>query len=133
MSISFLRSQASVRVSFSCWEKAWISPRSRSNRDRGKNRLIKAVRSSSDVVMVPSLSSSSQVFASPIPLMRVKWLPLMGNSFVVSGMVIAKPGVEATTRSAAHIGSARGSTSSELEARVCIQGEMFENGFLRTF
>ncbi|GJS27953.1 hypothetical protein Tco_0488573 [Tanacetum coccineum] len=25
------------------------------------------------------------------------------------------------------------STSSELDARVCIQGEMFENGFLRTF
>ncbi|GJY46473.1 DNA-directed RNA polymerases II, IV and V subunit 11 [Tanacetum coccineum] len=35
----------------------------------------------------------------------VKWLPLMANSFAVSGMVIAKPGVRATTRSATHIGS----------------------------
>ncbi|GJS72842.1 reverse transcriptase domain-containing protein [Tanacetum coccineum] len=54
-----------VRASFSCWKKAWISPRSRSNRAGGKNRLIKAVRSSSHASMVPLLSSSSQVFASP--------------------------------------------------------------------
>ncbi|GKD02996.1 hypothetical protein Tco_1177970, partial [Tanacetum coccineum] len=33
------------------------------------------------------------------PLTRVKWLPLMANSFVVSGMVIGEPGVGATTRS----------------------------------
>nr|GEU81304.1 hypothetical protein [Tanacetum cinerariifolium] len=37
------------------------------------------------------------------PLTRVKWLPLIANSFAVSGMVIAKPGVKATTRSAAHM------------------------------
>ncbi|GJV31166.1 hypothetical protein Tco_1391566 [Tanacetum coccineum] len=152
---------------------------------------MKAVRSSSHVSIVPSLSSSSHIFASPMsdrgnmirrmpsflvslylnishiprnsgmcfcglvlilpsnwfPLTRVKWLPLMANSFAVSGMVIAEPGVRATTRSATHIGSSSiglwfvslfewkrclqfrvhsglgsGSTSSELEARVCIQG-----------
>ncbi|GJW02898.1 hypothetical protein Tco_1561754, partial [Tanacetum coccineum] len=32
----------------------------------GKNRLIKAVRSSSHVLIVPSLSSSNYVFASPV-------------------------------------------------------------------
>ncbi|GKC71853.1 hypothetical protein Tco_1117736 [Tanacetum coccineum] len=37
--------------------------------------------------------------------MRVRWLPLMANSFAVSGMVIAEPGVGATTRLAAHMGS----------------------------
>nr|GEU31351.1 hypothetical protein [Tanacetum cinerariifolium] len=36
-------------------------------------------------------------------LTRFKWLPLIVNSFVVSGMFIAEPGVKATTRSAAHI------------------------------
>ncbi|GJZ54759.1 hypothetical protein Tco_0609952 [Tanacetum coccineum] len=46
-------------------EKAQISPPSRSKRDGGKSRLMKAVRSSSHVLMVPLLSSSSQVFASP--------------------------------------------------------------------
>ncbi|GJS33058.1 hypothetical protein Tco_0531440 [Tanacetum coccineum] len=50
------------------------------------------------VAIVPSLSLFSQVFASP-------WLPLMANSFAVLGMVIAEPGVGATTRSAAHMGS----------------------------
>ncbi|GKA76562.1 reverse transcriptase domain-containing protein [Tanacetum coccineum] len=54
-----------VRVSWPCWENARISPRSLSNRARGKNRLIKVVRSSSQDSMVPSLSSSNQVFASP--------------------------------------------------------------------
>ncbi|GJU84142.1 hypothetical protein Tco_1291688 [Tanacetum coccineum] len=39
------------------------------------------------------------------PLTRVKWLPLIANSFAVSIIVIAKPGVGATTRSAAHMGS----------------------------
>ncbi|GJT91810.1 putative reverse transcriptase domain-containing protein [Tanacetum coccineum] len=57
-------SQASVRDSFSCWEKARISLRSRSKRAGGKNRLMKAVRSSSHVSIVPSLSSSNHVFAS---------------------------------------------------------------------
>ncbi|GJS04851.1 hypothetical protein Tco_0321359 [Tanacetum coccineum] len=37
--------------------------------------------------------------------MRVKWLPLMANSFGVSGIVIAELGVRATTRSAAYMGS----------------------------
>ncbi|GJS91865.1 hypothetical protein Tco_0774501 [Tanacetum coccineum] len=36
------------------------------------------------------------------PLTRVRWLPLMANSFAVSGMVIAESGVGATTWSAAH-------------------------------
>ncbi|GJT28016.1 hypothetical protein Tco_0908291 [Tanacetum coccineum] len=31
------------------------------------------------------------------PLTSVKWLPLVANSLVVSGIVIAEPGVEATT------------------------------------
>nr|GEW72674.1 putative ribonuclease H-like domain-containing protein [Tanacetum cinerariifolium] len=116
------KSQASVKVSFSCWEKARISLRSQSNRAGGKNQLIKAVRSSFHVLRVPSLSLLSQVFASPMRdrgniirrtalfsvslyLTWVKWLPLMVNSFAVSRMVIAELGVGATTRSAAHMGS----------------------------
>nr|GEV36740.1 hypothetical protein [Tanacetum cinerariifolium] len=43
-----------------------ISPRSRSKSAGGKNQLMKVVRSSSHVSIVPSLSSSSHVFASPI-------------------------------------------------------------------
>ncbi|GKF50082.1 hypothetical protein Tco_0143333, partial [Tanacetum coccineum] len=39
------------------------------------------------------------------PLTRVKWLPLIANSLAVSGIVIAEPGVGATTWSAAHMGS----------------------------
>ncbi|GJR15503.1 hypothetical protein Tco_0798155 [Tanacetum coccineum] len=39
------------------------------------------------------------------PLMRVKWLPLMENSFAVLEIVIAEPRVRATTRSASHVGS----------------------------
>ncbi|GJV98263.1 hypothetical protein Tco_1553515 [Tanacetum coccineum] len=103
---------------------------------------MKAVRSSSQFSIVPSLSSSSQIFASPdsdrgniirrtasfyvslylnisqilrgtvlilpsnwFSLTRIKWLPLIANSFAVSRIVIAGPGVGATTRSAAHIGS----------------------------
>ncbi|GJT96554.1 hypothetical protein Tco_1092072 [Tanacetum coccineum] len=78
---------------------------------------MKAVRSSSHVLIVPSLSSSNHVFASSVkgsvlvlpsnwfPLTRVKWLPLMENSFAVSGIVIAEPGVGATTWSTAHMGS----------------------------
>ncbi|GKE88195.1 hypothetical protein Tco_1565670, partial [Tanacetum coccineum] len=58
--------QSSVRDSFSCWEKARISPRSRSKRAGGKNRLMKAVQSSYLVLIVHSLSSFSQVFASPV-------------------------------------------------------------------
>ncbi|GJS77523.1 hypothetical protein Tco_0727404 [Tanacetum coccineum] len=56
-----MRSQASVRDSFSCWEKARISLRTRSKRARGKNRLMKAVRSSSYVLIVPSLNSEEFV------------------------------------------------------------------------
>ncbi|GJT52639.1 hypothetical protein Tco_0978796 [Tanacetum coccineum] len=55
--------RASVRVSFSCWENARISLRSRSNKIEGKESDNK------------------------------------------SGMVIVEPGVRATTRSAAHMGS----------------------------
>ncbi|GJY02933.1 reverse transcriptase zinc-binding domain-containing protein [Tanacetum coccineum] len=107
LSISFIRSQASVRDSFSCWEKAHISLRSQSKRARGKNRLMKAVRSSSHVLIIPSLSSSSYVFASLVSDRGniIRWLPLMANSFVVSGMVIEEPKVRATTRSAAYTGS----------------------------
>ncbi|GJW27271.1 hypothetical protein Tco_0041082 [Tanacetum coccineum] len=54
--------QASVRVSCSCWENAWISPRSRSNRAGGKNWLIKAVRSSSQV----SIGSASGLTSSEL-------------------------------------------------------------------
>ncbi|GJU55023.1 hypothetical protein Tco_1228737 [Tanacetum coccineum] len=38
-------------------------------------------------------------------LTRVKWLPLIANSLAVSGIVIAEPGVGATTWSAAYMGS----------------------------
>ncbi|GKE32344.1 hypothetical protein Tco_1451666 [Tanacetum coccineum] len=41
-----------------------MSPRSRSKRVGGKNRLMKAVRRSSHVLIVPSFSSSNHVFAS---------------------------------------------------------------------
>ncbi|GKG43855.1 hypothetical protein Tco_0482948, partial [Tanacetum coccineum] len=34
------------------------------------------------------------------PLTRVKWLPLIANSFAVSGIGIAELGVRETTRSA---------------------------------
>nr|GEU60482.1 hypothetical protein [Tanacetum cinerariifolium] len=64
LSISFIRSQPSVRDSFSCWEKAWISLTSQSKRAGGNNRLMKAVCSSSHVLIVLSLSSSNHVFAS---------------------------------------------------------------------
>nr|GEW18625.1 hypothetical protein [Tanacetum cinerariifolium] len=53
-------SQASVRDLISCWEKARISPRSQSKIAGGMNQLMKAVRSSSHVSIVPSLSSSNQ-------------------------------------------------------------------------
>nr|GEU72355.1 reverse transcriptase domain-containing protein [Tanacetum cinerariifolium] len=43
-----------------------IACQSQSKSDGGKNRLMKAVRSSSHVSKVPSLSSSSHVFASPV-------------------------------------------------------------------
>ncbi|GKC41940.1 hypothetical protein Tco_1059662 [Tanacetum coccineum] len=77
---------------------------------------MKAVRSSSHVLIVPSLSSSSHVFASPASdkgnIIRqtasfsiVMWLPITANSFAVSGMVIAEPGIGATTQSTAHMGS----------------------------
>nr|GFB16916.1 hypothetical protein [Tanacetum cinerariifolium] len=39
------------------------------------------------------------------PLTRVKWLPLIANSFAVLGIVIAEPRVRATTRSKVHMGS----------------------------
>ncbi|GJZ29230.1 hypothetical protein Tco_0573877 [Tanacetum coccineum] len=70
--------------------KARNSPRSRSKRAGGKKRLMKAIRSSSHVSIVHSLSLSNHVFASP----RVKWLPLIANSFAVSGIMIAEPGVK---------------------------------------
>ncbi|GJZ24013.1 hypothetical protein Tco_0561472 [Tanacetum coccineum] len=71
---SMIPIQASVRDSFSCWEKARISPRSRLKKDRGKNRLMKAVRSSSHVSVVPSLSSSNHVFASPVVSFNCKFI-----------------------------------------------------------
>ncbi|GJT99787.1 hypothetical protein Tco_1110126 [Tanacetum coccineum] len=40
-----------------------------------------------------------------VSLTRVKWLPLIANSFTVSRIVIAEPGVGATTWLAAHMGS----------------------------
>nr|GEV31925.1 DNA/RNA polymerases superfamily protein [Tanacetum cinerariifolium] len=49
-------------ISLRPWDR--ISSRSRSKRDEGKNRLMKAVQSSFHVSIVPSLSSSNQVFAS---------------------------------------------------------------------
>ncbi|GJS81542.1 hypothetical protein Tco_0748083 [Tanacetum coccineum] len=39
------------------------------------------------------------------PLTRIKWLPLIANSFAISGLVIVEPGVGATTQSVAHMGS----------------------------
>ncbi|GJY72391.1 hypothetical protein Tco_0476094 [Tanacetum coccineum] len=81
----------------------------------------------SDLKFIPYFDSSFVEFVQPcfcftrsvlvlssnwFPLMRVKWLPLMANSFAVLGMVIAEPGVGATTRSTAHMGSL--STDEEL-------------------
>ncbi|GKC15470.1 hypothetical protein Tco_1012252 [Tanacetum coccineum] len=66
LSISLIRSQASVRDSFSCWEKARISPRSQSKRGGVKNQLMKGVRSSSHISIVPSFSSSNHVFVSAV-------------------------------------------------------------------
>nr|GEV64321.1 hypothetical protein [Tanacetum cinerariifolium] len=43
-----------------------IMTKSRSKRAEGKNLLMKAVRSSSQVSIVPSLSLSNHVFASPV-------------------------------------------------------------------
>nr|GEV91085.1 xylulose kinase-1 [Tanacetum cinerariifolium] len=57
-------SQSSVGDLFSCWEMAQISSRSQSKRAGGKNQLMKAIRSSYHVSIVPSLSLSSHVFAS---------------------------------------------------------------------
>ncbi|GJY49881.1 hypothetical protein Tco_0439837, partial [Tanacetum coccineum] len=54
-----------------------------------KHGLLRGVRS---VLVLPS---------KWFPLTRVKWLPLIANSFAVSGIVIAEPGVRATTRSKA--------------------------------
>nr|GEW26526.1 hypothetical protein [Tanacetum cinerariifolium] len=56
--------QASVRDSVSCWEKARISLRSRVKRVGGKNRLMKAVCSSSRTLRDPLLSSYNHVCAS---------------------------------------------------------------------
>nr|GEV75648.1 hypothetical protein [Tanacetum cinerariifolium] len=80
-----LSSQASVRDSSSCWEKAHISSRSRSKRVEGKNQLMKAVHSSSHVLIVPSLSLSSHVFASPSN-------NTVGSlhRFIIHGIVISK-------------------------------------------
>nr|GEV59238.1 hypothetical protein [Tanacetum cinerariifolium] len=93
---------ASVKDSFSCWEKARISPRSQSKRAGGKNRLMKAVRSSSYVLIVPSLiSSCHDRFSSTIELVSFdesQVVTFNGKFVCVSGMVIAEPGVRATTR-----------------------------------
>ncbi|GJU60207.1 hypothetical protein Tco_1237973 [Tanacetum coccineum] len=57
--------------------KGSVSLRSRSNKAGGKNRLKKAVPSSPHVSMVPSLSSSNQVFASA---RNTPYLKIMKNS-----------------------------------------------------
>ncbi|GJT73287.1 hypothetical protein Tco_1032573 [Tanacetum coccineum] len=66
MGMSSSSSHAPVRDSFSCWEKAQISLRSWSKSAEGKNQLMKAVLSSSHVLIVHSLSLSSHVFAFPV-------------------------------------------------------------------
>ncbi|GKB37483.1 putative nucleotidyltransferase, ribonuclease H [Tanacetum coccineum] len=53
----------------------------------------------------PSIGSVLVLPSNWFSLMRVKWLTLMENSFAVSRMVIAEPGVGATTRSADHMDS----------------------------
>ncbi|GJY60858.1 putative reverse transcriptase domain-containing protein, partial [Tanacetum coccineum] len=55
-----------LRHFFHVEKKARILLARRSKRAGEKNRLIKAVRSSSHVLIVPSLSSSSHVFSSPV-------------------------------------------------------------------
>ncbi|GJS54287.1 hypothetical protein Tco_0627649 [Tanacetum coccineum] len=47
--------------------------------------------------IIPSKSRGVFLSSNWFPLKRVKWLPLMANSFAVQGIVIAKPGVRATT------------------------------------
>ncbi|GJZ74439.1 hypothetical protein Tco_0638585 [Tanacetum coccineum] len=72
----------------------------------GKNQLMKAVRSSSHVLIVPSLSSFSHVFASPVSDRgNIADYEKFMNVFMRIGIVITEPGVGATTRSAAHMGS----------------------------
>ncbi|GKD14087.1 hypothetical protein Tco_1198494 [Tanacetum coccineum] len=64
---SFRRaSKSSSRISSITSILKQISRRSRSKRAGGKNRLMKVVRSSSQVLIVPSLSSSNHVFASSV-------------------------------------------------------------------
>ncbi|GKE54703.1 hypothetical protein Tco_1489859, partial [Tanacetum coccineum] len=101
---------------------------------------MKSVRSSSHVSIVPSLNSEEFVnvfmrigFGSSIKLVsfdKSQVVTFDSKSLAVSGIVIAEPGVGATTWSTAYMGSSsigvrsgssNGSTSSELEARVCIQ------------
>ncbi|GKB13213.1 hypothetical protein Tco_0847136 [Tanacetum coccineum] len=72
--------------------------------------------------------------------MRVRWLPLMANSFAVSGMVIVEPGIRATTRSAAHMGSSSiGSQLSGVEVDCffdrrelfCFIDEVFDSEYVQ--
>nr|GEW68969.1 reverse transcriptase domain-containing protein [Tanacetum cinerariifolium] len=60
----------------------------------------------------PSIVSDRGNIIRQTASFSVKWLPLMANSFAVSRIVIAEPGVRATTQSTAYIGSGNGSTSS---------------------
>ncbi|GJU36889.1 hypothetical protein Tco_1185243 [Tanacetum coccineum] len=82
---------------------------------------MKAVRSSSHVLIVPLLSSSNHVFASPVSdrgnnqadnfifgisvFKHIVDFEEFMNVFMGIGIVIAKPGVGATTWSAAYMGS----------------------------
>ncbi|GJT47085.1 hypothetical protein Tco_0955800 [Tanacetum coccineum] len=63
-----------LEIRFRVGKKARISPRSRLKRPGGKNRLMKAVRSSSHISIVPSLTSSSYVFASPVVTFNGKFV-----------------------------------------------------------
>nr|GEX89913.1 hypothetical protein [Tanacetum cinerariifolium] len=126
-------SQASVRDSFSCSEKARISSRSPSKRARGNNRLMKAVRSSSYVSIVPSLSSSNHVFVSLVSdrgnIIRRTASFSIDNSRVlrlVVSLIVWNSSVSSTNlRFSVHLGSGNGSTSLELEARA--QGHFKKN------
>ncbi|GJZ35055.1 hypothetical protein Tco_0580872 [Tanacetum coccineum] len=127
-SLSFSYKQASVKIHFPMLrESTGFLRGSVEKRWAKKNWLMKRVFEVYHHVSYPSIMfRPTWVFASLVSdrgniIMRttsflvhhsklvsidyVHWLPLMANSFAVSGIVIAKPGVRATTWLATHMGS----------------------------
>ncbi|GJQ99906.1 hypothetical protein Tco_0522891 [Tanacetum coccineum] len=124
---NYAKYHASVRVSRSFWENPQIYLRSRSNRVRGKNLLIKAVRSSSQDSIVPSSSSSNQVFASPMSD-RGNIIRLSGrSSFRLIGNLLFR----LRLRFKVLLGLDNGVIGSVSDERVCIQSQLLRKGVVR--